>query len=266
MGFISMKYATEHTLPLLIFFVTLLLFYVMNTLVPFFSDDLSSLYVEGQHIAGVSDYFAALRYDYLHINGRLLIDGAVLLVVLLGESVFDVVNTLLFALATGLFFRQIGVGGNAFRKAFFLTLTLLGFLSLSTGVDSLFYWAAGASNYVWALIPTLLFLALMNKRRWLQGRAPVVLLMVGMLLSAYNEMYSFPVCAAYLTYFVFHRQELSRPQLFLLSGFVVGSLAMALAPGNFSRQAFYTVGLGVLPRLVKILYSLRLSYILLLTT
>ena len=258
------KYVIEHAFLFFVLIVASLLFYVMNTLVPFFSDDLNCVYVEGRRIANITDFLASLRNDYLYINGRLIIDGAVLAVILLGENVFNVINTLLFGVAIVLFFRQIGISGDAFHKTFFLILTLIGFLSLSTGVDSLFYWAAGASNYLWALIPTLLFMGLMKTKERVQGKPLLLLFVAGLLLSAYNEMYSFHVCAAYLSYFVFHRKELTRSQLGLLCGFVVGSLFMAFAPGNFLRQTSYTFGLGALSRLVKMMYSLRLTYLLLL--
>ena len=212
------KYVIEHASLFFVLIVASLLFYVMNTLVPFFSDDLNCVYVEGRHIANITDFFASLRNDYLYINGRLIIDGAVLAVILMGENVFNVINTLLFGVAIVLFFRQIGISGDAIHKTFFLILTLIGFLSLSTGVDSLFYWAAGASNYLWALIPTLLFVGLMSEKIRVQGKPLLLIFIIGLLLSAYNEMYSFPVCAAYFSYFVFYRKELTRSRLVLLMG------------------------------------------------
>ena len=247
----------------LIFVTSLVLFYVMNTIVPFFSDDMACTYYDNKPITDAESFLKSLVYDYRFINGRLLIDALVLLFVLAGDAVFNVVNTVCFGLAVYLFYRHIHVR-DAASAPFFLVLTLVSFFLLSTGIDSLFYWAAGASNYIWALIPTLLFIQLMEHCHAQPQMSARWLLPAGFLLSMYNEMYSFPVCASYLTCWAFRWRRLSRPEVLLLSGFVAGSLLMALAPGNLGREMTYTIGLNYVSRIVKMAYSLRLTYLCLL--
>jgi|GEM_PF-2112928 len=236
------------------------MFYQMNVIVPFFSDDLLCNYFDGQPISDIKTFFGALANDYLQTNGRLLTDALTKLMVTAGDGVFNVVNTLFYVAAIILLYRCIGTS-NAFARPLYLVLIVISLVSLSRGVDNLLYWASGATNYLWALVPTLGFILLMKRScRGLKGNV-VLLYFTGFALSFCNEMYAFPVCAGYLTYGILRRKRVHRETTALLSGYVLGALLMAFAPGNFGRAAYYTVGLGAVSRLVKMAYSLRITYV-----
>jgi hypothetical protein len=238
-------------------------YYLINTDVPFFSDDLHCLYREnGQRMTGLADAFSILGEEYLRINGRLIPDLLVKIAVFEGDAFFNVFNTLMMVLLLWMLLR-VTRPRHADRRLLCLAELITGLFLLSTGIDSLYYWASGSSNYLWTLIPTLLFLQLLTDARPLQRVPTPFVVLLGVVLALQHEMYACPVVAAMVVWLVLRRPALDGRTKALMAGYVVGMAVVVASPGNFGRADAYTFGLGAVARVVKIAYSLRLFYVLL---
>lgn len=236
--------------------------YLMNSYVPFFSDDMHCAYYGSKLADNLKDVIQILCYDYNTCNGRIIPNLMVLLAVRAGENFFNFINTLITAAAFIMLWKTASVRKGKNVLLTFLVLSI-GFLSLSTGIDSLYYWAAGASNYVWTLIPTLFFVHIMENNK-LDKKNIFFVLSLGYILALQHEMYICPIAASYWTVFILKKEKFNKSQIFLLTGFTLGTLTVVAAPGNFGRGAVYTIGLGTISRIIKIMYSLRVFYIMLL--
>jgi len=254
------KQSSGRLLTVIIAVAAVAAFYAMNVCVPFFSDDLLCNLYHGRPISSASELWASLQDDYRFINGRIIAVLFSKLSVTLGDTFFNVANTMVYLLALALLYRCAAVK-TSWQGPLTMVLIVIGLTALSTGVDNLHYWASGATNYLWALVPTLLFILLIDRCEKGRPASPLLLLAAGLLLAPYNEMYAFPICATCILYYLFRGRRINRYVFFLLTGYVVASLAMALAPGNMGRQAFYTMGLGAVSRVVKMAYSLRITYV-----
>lgn len=236
--------------------------FLMNSYVPFFSDDMHCTYFGSKNISSLSDIIQLLRYDYIECNGRIIPNLLVMLTVKAGEKTFNVINTLLTFTAVIMLWKTISIKHESCKLLSFLVLIIL-FLSLSTGIDSLYYWAAGASNYVWTLIPTLVFIMLMGEKFTTSINNALILFLIGCFSGLQHEMYACPIAAAFWTLIIFSRKgKLPISHYSLIIGFTLGMAVVVMAPGNYSRGDAYTFGLGALSRIIKMLYSLRIFYIL----
>ena len=123
------------------------IFFAINTAIPFFSDDADCAFLNGKQINNVGDIVSTLRFDYYNINGRILCNIAALVSILQGETFFNIANTFFFILAIILLYKTGTKQGEQF-KPLTLVITIIGLLILSTGIDSLYYWASGSTNYL----------------------------------------------------------------------------------------------------------------------
>lgn len=231
----------------------------MNSYVQFFSDDLQCTYFENHQINSLSDIFNVLRFDFENVNGRIIPCLLVLLTVRAGEFVFNIVNTIFTVTAFALMWRVVSYKDKE-NELLSLFLLAIAFLLLSTGVDSLYYWAASASNYVWTIIPSFAFLLLIEKAN-LNKISSILLIILGVFLGLQHEIYACPIAGAYWIVILLRKKKFSAKQWMLFIGFTIGMLIIALAPGNFIRGSVFGTGFGVVGRIVKILYFLRMFYI-----
>src|SRR5574344_782449 len=248
-----------------LFIVIVVFFYLMNVDIPFFSDDDSCMYLFGHRISTAKDLFNAIVFDYKGINGRILCNVTVLLSIMMGETVFNIINTLFFIAVIPLIIIHIGITHKE-RIWLFFSVATIGFLMLSTGVDSMYYWASAASNYMWALVFNLLFFLILKK----QGRSDIgnkkllLLCCVSFILALNNEALICPIAGGLVLYYMFHVKHLNKGMFFLIASYGIGMLIVVFAPGNFSRMSFEASGLGIIGRMIKIFYFLRITYIMLL--
>src|SRR5574344_343123 len=248
-----------------LFIVIVVFFYLMNVDIPFFSDDDSCMYLFGHRISTAKDLFNAIVFDYKGINGRILCNVTVLLSIMMGETVFNIINTLFFIAVIPLIIIHIGITHKE-RIWLFFSVATIGFLMLSTGVDSMYYWASAASNYMWAFVFNLLFFLILKK----QGRSDIgnkkllLLCCVSFILALNNEALICPIAGGLVLYYMFHVKHLNKGMFFLIASYGIGMLIVVFAPGNFSRMSFEASGLGIIGRMIKIFYFLRITYIMLL--
>lgn len=205
-----------------------------------------------------------LCYDY-GINGRLLCNITAILSIMAGEAVFNVVNTIMFVLVIALIVKSVPVSSPS-KKPLLTIITLWGLLILSTGADSLYYWASGSSNYLWAFLYNIIFMTLLHRYRC-EGVGGVwkniLLSVLSFVLALNNEMFVCPISAMLLCYYLLKRSALNSTLRCMIVFYVLGTAVVVCAPGNFARETVYTVGLGYFSRIVKIAYGLRVSYVML---
>jgi hypothetical protein len=259
------KYQMQRYAAVALFIFTVIVFFLMNVEVPFFSDDADCMYLFGHQISGFKGIIDTVVYDYNGINGRILCNAAALSSIMLGETAFNIINTIFFSAAIIFIFRSIKTE-HPDRIFFLLSLTIIGLLSLSTGVDSMYYWASASSNYLWAIVFNLLFLFILDKF----GSSEIsifrllLLSILSFILALNNEALVCPIAGGLVVYYLFHRKQLNKNKAIIIAGYFIGMLIVAFAPGNYGRLSFPAAGLGFVGRAVKIFYFLRITYVMLL--
>lgn len=239
------------------------IFFAINTAIPFFSDDADCTYLNGKQINNVGDIISILRFDYYNINGRILCNIAALVSILQGETFFNIANTFFFILAIILLYKTGTKQGEQF-KPLTLVITIIGLLILSTGIDSLYYWASGSTNYLWALVFNMAFILLIRTYgpHTISKTRLAVLSLAAFVLALNNEMFVCPIAASLSIYCIINKRKINSTAMIIAIAYILGATVVFCAPGNFGRESQYTIGLGYATRIVKMMYCLRITYIL----
>ncbi|MBP1615198.1 MAG: hypothetical protein H6Q13_2646 [Bacteroidetes bacterium] len=184
-----MKYKFVYTFLVII----IVLYYALNLIIPFFCDDIQFMFspvsIEKNGI------FSMIMSSVVHSSytARYLCNLFELTAVnLWGEFYFNIINTLLFLSCILMAYHFIFFDERDEKKMGYVWI-VLGLLSLSTGEDCLYYWAAGAANYLFPLCLTLAFILLLRKQMgsgsvrfsWLTAS----LFIIGFFLNLQHEMF-----------------------------------------------------------------------------
>lgn len=215
--------------------------YAMNSFMPYYDDDIwySYRYVAGEELSPlhhIGDVFKSQYWHYVDENGRAVVH--VLLQTLLGflpETLFDVLNTVMFLLLLTLVVKTAG-GSRRVSTTLFAAAAILWLLPAG---DYLFYWAAGSLNYLWTSVATLLFMAVWNDA-WRGGgftqQYKVLWVVLSFLAGWSHEALALPVCVAVLLWMVLHYRRIGFNMLtFVTVAYLLGSMALVLAPAMGGR-------------------------------
>lgn len=183
---------------------------------------------------------------YLTTNGRFADVVATLFCAILGKTVFNVCNALVF----GLMAHLVTLLSTQRRSITVLVLFLafVGFCYPIPGETML--WIAGSCNYLWSITASLLLMRYLQRSQgkklgWLQG---VLLFLAAFVAGHFNEAMSFGFLGGCILYYAVNRDEINRRVVLALVGYLLGVLLIVASPGAWQRAAMGDVvinlGLG----------------------
>ena len=252
----------------------LFLFFVMNGIIPHFSDDLIFQYRHeqfGERYSSVCQVIEDAVGSWTYFNGRIICTFFMRFYSgYLGENAFNIVNTCMFALMILLMALYV-LPQKAQSNMMGWTLIFIVLFYLSTGEDYLYYWGAGAGTYMISVILTLacllIFKKLQNAENLRFGHS-LCLGIIGFIMAFQHEVFAFTLSASFLFYLLLHREYINRAILVFCVCFLIGSLTNVLSPGILHRGAlssgYETMALTkqFIIRCLYVLPSLRLFYVL----
>ena len=215
--------------------IIVIAFFVISYCGFFRSDDLMMKF-------GVSSFSDVLEYTrnwYFTAGGRLLTVAAQYLFSgVFGDNKlwFDIVNTIFFVVMIAAGGKLMGGKDKDIHKV--LVFALL-FWLLYPAPDESMFWVAGATTYLWGNALSLVFLAMFLKYKDDDfsglGKIGVLILSV---IAATEFITSASICGAFVVYYAFHIKSFKRNAIPFVAGFVIGSMVLLFAPGNFERAAW----------------------------
>lgn len=212
--------------------VACVVFYMLNVWTSFKEDDMEFSLLSG---AGLMDLWRARWEHYLTSNGRCADFYATIFCAYLGKPLFNVVNTLVFALM-GHLVVLLSVGRRSVL-ALALFLAMVGVCFPVPGQTMLF--VAGSCNYMWAIVASLALIYLLQRYKDVEpGWGGIALLMVlAMVAGNFNEATSFGVLGGLVMFYLFNRREVDRRTLLVLAAYLAGVLVIVGSPGAWNRVA-----------------------------
>lgn len=213
-------------------------FYLMNIYTVLMEEDMFHATIEGTHGQPINNLLDVLRSwwnHYFDCNGRTANLTDYLFNGLLGKSVFNVCNTLVFGLLAHLLSR-LATGRNSIT-ALALFFAFVIFAMPLPGETML--WVAGSCNYMWAVTASLAFTAYLLWHRnsrpgWLMG---IFVLVLSFLTGASNEGTTLGFTAGLLLYYLFHRDRVDRAVVIAMTGFILGNILLLTSPGTWHRAS-----------------------------
>lgn len=189
-------------------------------------------------VFSLADVFAHTKNWYFTFGGRLFsVASQYLLCGLLSDNRiwFASINTLFFVLLLITCGKLIGDSKKGIILNILTFALLFWFLCPEPG-QSLF-WAAGTTTYLWANALTFVFLLFFQKFKddnfTIIGKLGLFFMSV---LAASEFITCASICGAFVVYYVFHFKEFKGNVIPFVIGFVIGSIILLFAPGNFLRS------------------------------
>ncbi len=224
------------------------IFFWMNMLTPLKEDDMEFT------ILGRGPLLNALRFpndNIMSSDSRFADLVAVLFCGFLGKTLFNVFNTLVFALMAHLL-SLLSVG----RRSVLVLSLFLDFVGCCYPVPGeTMLFVAGSCNYMWAITASLLLVWYLLRHHgtplsW--GKS--VLLFIGAFIAGnFNEATSFGFFAGLCLYYAFNRRQWTRVVMVEMAGYLLGILVILFSPGAWDRAA--NGGIVVDLALSDLLYS-----------
>ena len=154
---------------------------------------------------------------------------------ILGKSVFNVFNTVVFGVMAHLLSRF-----TTGRNSVMVLVLLFAFMVTVMPVPGeTLLWVTGSFNYMWVFTASLLVIAYLLKHRnprpgILQG---IVVVALSMLAGGINEGTTFGVFGGLVLYYLFNRDKVDRAVVLAMAGYMAGVLLLITCPGAWGRAA-----------------------------
>ncbi len=215
------------------------LFYVVNCLTPYFSDDWHYCMMIGPNgeeekwIESIHDVFVSNYYHYFQVNGRVVPHIFLMTFdALLGKSFFNVFNAFLF----GFYLHLLNLNFVKERSNALMGLAISASLTLGfiCGFKNEFLWMSGVFNYEFVAVLVLFFNYLLNIKIHSKGWIPILFL-YGIVCGWTHEAIVIGLCCVYFFHFIRCWRTLKWSQLVLLLGFIVGVAFCIFSPGSIHR-------------------------------
>ena len=220
-----------------IMLVACAVFYWMNVLTPFKEDDMLHSMVIGDltHVNTFGDLLRSWHNKFLIINGRSSDMVAELFCGLLGKSLFNVCNTLVF----GVFLHIVSLLATKRRSLLALAAACACIGTCYPVPGETMLWLAGSCNYLWSITASLLVLYYLlnhqgSKLSWWKA---VLLLLGSMAAGSGNEAVSFGLLAGLCLYYACNRRLIDRTVVIALTGYLLGALLIMASPAPWQRAA-----------------------------
>ena len=215
------------------------LFYVVNCLTPYFSDDWHYCMMigpdgeEDRWIENMCDVFVSNYYHYFQINGRVVPHVFLMTFdALLGKNCFNIFNAFLF----GAYLHLLTLNFVQEHKNALMGLAISAFLTLCfmCGFKYVFLWMSGVFNYEFVAVLVLLFNYLLNIEIHSKVWMPLLFL-YGVISGWTNEAVVIGLSCIYMFTYIRKWKDLKWSQVVLLAGFVLGVTLCVFSPGSIHR-------------------------------
>lgn len=211
------------------------LFFLMNIYTTPKEDDFFHSFIGGGSARPIDSLLDVLRswVEYYEYDARTANLISFTFNGILGKTVFNVFNTLVFGLMAHLISRWA-----THRNSVMALVMLFTYMVTAMPVPGeTLLWVTGSFNYLWVFTASLLFITYLLKHRdprpgWLQGIAVVVL---SLLAGGINEGTTFGVFGGLVLYFLFNRDKVDRAVALAMTGYLLGVLLLLTCPGAWER-------------------------------
>ena len=212
------------------------MFLVMNLYTTLKEDDMFHTFIQGteQPVRNLVDvvkaWLAYMRFDARTSN---LIDF--LFNGVLGKTVFNICNTLVFGVMAHLLSR-LSTRRNS------TTVLVLLYTYMVTAMPSpgeTLLWVAGSCNYLWPITAAMALVAYLQGHRqprpaWWQALLLVTLAFLG---GGSNEGTTFGVFGGLVLYYLFNRGKVDRAAMVVMTGYLMGVILLITCPGAWDRAS-----------------------------
>lgn len=150
---------------------------------------------------------------------------------------FDVANSVLFLAHLVICGRLVTIQTKE-KPMFFSFVFALLFWFLCPIPSETLFWAVGSIGYMWTNVLIFIFLYLFLKYKDANNSFVCkVFVFLFSIVSASNIIPCVSICGAFVVYYCTHIRELKGNAIPFVAGFVIGTLIILFAPGNFVRAA-----------------------------
>ena len=237
------------------------LLYALNTMMPLHRDDYdySMVWMTARHITSFGDVLESVCRHYLLHGGRAVTVFFLDTFLLLGKSVFDFANALVFLALVVLMAMHARRGAAFWREpGIFAAAGLLTWLCLPH-FGEVAVWKSGSTVYLWSAVPVLLFLLPYNVRLRVIGTGkegtlshrrifavPLFLLGIVAGWSVENLAVTTVVVSAGISFYAYRKGAMMPWMPAGALGALLGLIGLIGAPGNFVRYDAQGSGKGIL--------------------
>ncbi len=210
-------------------------FYVMNVFTPLASDDWHFKFIFGTRtqVKTIGDLFYSLYLHYQNYTGRFyphffvqLFDG------ILGKWLFNICNALVLVLFFYLLSSTFSTNKNS--RYVYLSISVFFIFIVINGFGDTFLWMSAACNYLWCITIYLFFNRYLFKNITNSYYFPLLFLL-GLFSGWTNETFVIGMVAGLLVFIWDNKNNISRSQAVMLTGFFIGACLLVFSPAAYKR-------------------------------
>ena len=240
-------------------------FLLMNCYTTLKEDDLFHAYIGGGSGRPINNLLDVLRSwaAYYQYDARMANIISFTFNGILGKTVFNVCNTLVFGVMAHLLSRMTTGRNSAMALVMLYTYMVT---AMPVPGETLL-WATAAFNYLWAFTASMAFIAylLWHRNRhpgWLTG---ILLFLLAAFVGGINEGTTFGVFGGLVLYYLCNRDKLDRTVKIAMAGYLAGVLILLNCPGAWDRASLevsHDAGvMSLLSERLRILWSSSCRYV-----
>ena len=212
----------------------LFIFLADNLFIPFISDDIFWIPKNDSNI--FQNILDRQYHHYLTQNGRITCHTILQLLVCAGEGVFNLFNTLVFAAVLFITCKLSSIKQGCWSIILW-ALIILEYFYLIPDASILFYWAAGACNYLLPIFLCGSFLLLLKKIHTVRTNKTVqyLLLCFAFIAGWSHEAFVLPIACTLIPYLYLNRKKVTLFEILFILSFWVGGMLIIVSPGSMHR-------------------------------
>ena len=225
----------------------LFMFYLLNVETGLFADDYSYSvsFANGERITAINQIPNSLFSHYFSINGRLVTHFLAQFFLFLGDSVFNIINTVAFLLLIFLMYYH-SIGSILKIKKLWLVIIPSLFFIVSPSIGQSYLWITGAANYLYGIIIILLFLIPYRRQLTVSKKVnyfleivyTLVMLIFGLIAGATGENISVAGIVGVVCFIIAYKLKHIKFRIWNFSGLlgmICGFIFILFAPGTQNR-------------------------------
>lgn len=188
-----------------------------------------------QYCDSLSTYFKSMPTFYLYVNGRIADMLLRFTTCFLGMAVFNVLNTLVFALLAHTLASMI----NTAYRVWVLVAVWCYFIILIPFPGETLTWMAGSFNYLWACAATMLFIKHLMRvdengapaSKWHSG----LLVLLSFVAGGMNESFTAAVVCSLVCYYALSPRKFKGVAAMMAVAYFAGFILILGSPGAWHR-------------------------------